>query len=421
MKENPDWFTVLKPGGHATAENVQFGDWVKLYSNGQKRKGYLTIDPVTADVGEYDSVEIISIKTHDDEAQGSMWKILKADDFTSKAIVNFGDKIVFENTVNHVKHHLSCGFNMTHPGLSIPRVIIREEHGAKEKWKVVKASLPFDELDLGVILNPVPGAVPSLPSGFTAQQIVIGAISAVPKIGAVVGAVVKLFWKEDTVDVWDQVKTRVHEAITHEMSEARMSYLNTWLAAARKNFKQYIKLKNPEEKGNYLTYVLADLNHFKLEVGNPKNPADALYCLVGTAVLHITALRERYVFGEELYGKEDEDKKTAHEDLLENIAYYQDLAKRVRENIITKRKSHISYKKGPFGMVTGWFFRDTYTGEIEHCGNAAEAETKYNEHINFHISRLTEKIDDLLAPIKVFPYMDPENDNMPIKVGKYWQ
>ena len=141
MKENPDWFTVLKPGGHATSENVQFGDFVKLYSNGQKRKGYLTIDPVIADVGEYDSVQIISIKTHDDEAQGSMWKILKADDFTSKAIVNFGDEVVFENTINHVKHHLSCGFNMTHPGLSIPRVTIREERGATEKWKVVKASL----------------------------------------------------------------------------------------------------------------------------------------------------------------------------------------------------------------------------------------------------------------------------------------
>jgi hypothetical protein len=448
MKENPDVFIVLKEDGNATAETIKFGDSVKLLSIGSKSRGFLTYDPVVVDIDEYESAQITSVKRHKDETKASLWKILKADDFTSKADVKFGDILVFENTIDHVKHHLSCGFNMTHPGLSVPRVTLRKERSAKEKWKIsgVSPAISHPEAFAPVLAGPASNKTAYFPAGLNVQSVVIKVSSAIPYIGSGVETALNYFWPPKGVDVWALIKDHVREMAKDLIFDEKMTEFKEKLKSIKTNFDTYLKAPDMKEKSIRITNVLNDLTFIRDEICNAGRPEDTLPYIVATAVIHTTVLREAYVHGQELYESNGVylGADFHHDQLTEAIKYYQLIGEQAKQNIIYNRQSKITYGDdivyrqkdydGTMLYTFKGFFRDEYTGEIitweeqrveygdrNVWGKRQEMAKRYNDRINEVMPALREKLEKFLSPIKLLQYMDPKSEYLPVKVGDDWQ
>jgi hypothetical protein len=448
LQDDPSIFTVLREGGHATTEPVKFGDSVKLFSKGRNGQGYLAHSSSEMQVEEGESVKMLmlmSLGIQPNESEAPAWKILNPDDLTTTATVKFGDNIVFRNAANGT--YLSCGFDWTRYGFSDLPVVANRECASTEKWRIgaIRPEVSHPD-DFSPVMN-VPSNDTSvyLPAGLTAQKAVIGALSALPEVGGGIGAVLKIFWSEPKVDIWELVKNHVRAMVQNIVFAEKLDDIKNTLEGIKTNFNEYTDVPDPLEKGIWLTNVLSDLNVFRNKICNSDRPEQTLPYLVATAVLHVTALRERCLYGAEYYSSKDGvylGKKNHHDALLNAIDYYRKMGERARANILANRDSQIGRDKKEYSQRTSydvrssywWWFWDNYNTsvnrkwEIQYTSGGWEiyeyekqwSET-YHNHRNKVMSELTQKLDKFLAPLSILPFMDTENISIPIKIGDNWR
>ncbi len=160
------------------------------------------------------------------------------------------------------------------------------------------------------------------------RSILLAAVGKIPEVGGAIAAILGFLWKEEKVDVIAQSEERIMRWLQGRFEEHDRTFLRNLMSGLEANLEEYKNAAGPGERLRWLDIVLGDCNKAKGHfLGTVEEPADyvpgTIDLAVTLATIHITLLRERVVFREEIFGDETVNEESFRKTLRETIESYQ--------------------------------------------------------------------------------------------------
>ncbi|XP_055342489.1 uncharacterized protein LOC129591028 [Paramacrobiotus metropolitanus] len=123
----------------------------------------------------------------------------------------------------------------------------------------------------------------------------------VPEVGLLMGAIVSYFWPKNKPNVWLQVRQQVDSLIDSKIEKFEEFTRIADLDGLRLRMDSYRSCVNLPEKGDWLVGILGRCLDIYSYLDNSPNKNQTFVYAVNLAYVHMAALRERYMFGEQLF------------------------------------------------------------------------------------------------------------------------
>nr|UDN67328.1 insecticidal protein IPD113.2 [Doryopteris pilosa var. gemmifera] len=152
---------------------------------------------------------------------------------------------------------------------------------------------------------------------------ILGLISLVPKVGSAISKLIGLFWPANRVHIWEALRLEqyVRNIVQQEIFDFEMQLLRSDIEALESTVARYDMAALPE-KGNFLSIWISQADALYFRLRNSTNNMHLLLHIVTVSTLHMAALHERLIFGEELYGTNNAANWT--QDLVTKFRLYTD-------------------------------------------------------------------------------------------------
>jgi hypothetical protein len=249
----------------------------------------------------------------------------------------------------------------------------------------------------------------------------------------------ELFWPKQGPDIWALIKDRVQALVNDAIFAEKVQTFEAHLRGIKTTLESYYELEGKLEKGIDLKIAVGKLDDLKEAAVNLDRPERTLTHLVTLGTIHIVALGELCAHGKELFAddpskyppndraKKQRAFKKALEDYSKAVKTAKDRVIEWRLNkvrvdvsgdLVIQGRSH--WKRHTFKVV------DDYTGrEYGWWQTSKGADSFREEEANANREKESIKestkpafgqtLDHLLMPAFLWPYMNPEINELPMK------
>ncbi len=135
------------------------------------------------------------------------------------------------------------------------------------------------------------------------KGIVSAASSKIPVVGGAIKVLLEAIWPTKKVSIWDSLKDQVAHLVDEKILQKELEERRSDLDGLRSSMESYLNAK-PSEQGVWLGAMLTNANTIFKKLTNSSNRIHLLPLIVIHAHLHLILLRERLLFGQEIF-KED--------------------------------------------------------------------------------------------------------------------
>lgn len=261
------------------------------------------------------------------------------------------------------------------------------------------------------------------------RDVVMKVSSKIPEVGAVVSIVVGFLWPEDKVDVFQALKADMIKLVKKQILEYELNLHQSEIHALKVIIERY-KAAKTHEKGNFLSIWITDADKLSVIFRESTNNIHLIPALITLALLHLMGLRERLLFGKELY--QEDNTKQWKEDLEKMYKTYivdflPDIFKKWKVWRAEQVEINAWVKTHPTGVPPFFMFEshatvvDTITGETKRFfRDNQNSKTCFARICEDHKSRMcndaTSDMAGCISTTFVFDKLLPDNKN---KFPKY--
>jgi hypothetical protein len=185
----------------------------------------------------------------------------------------------------------------------------------------------------------------------TPRTVVIGLANFIPQVGGFISKAVSLVWPdpESIEKLIKKSEERMKEWVKLEISARIAKYdtekLRQHLEGLRSNLAEYVNAA-PGKRSEWMDNCILQFNSLKPTFLNPEDYAGSLPLVQSVGSLHISLLRERVVFYDEIYKGDQgsaDHKKSVEDALSKTINDYRDfIINKACPKIIDSRKNQIT-------------------------------------------------------------------------------
>ncbi|KGR83740.1 insecticidal delta-endotoxin Cry8Ea1 family protein [Lysinibacillus odysseyi] len=269
------------------------------------------------------------------------------------------------------------------------------------------------------------------------KGIVSAASSKIPVVGGAIKVLLETIWPTKKVSIWESLKDQVSRLVDEKILQKELEERKSELDGLKSSMESYLNAK-PSEQGVWLGAMLTNANTIFKKLTSSSNRIHLLPLIVIHAHLHLILLRERLLFGQEIF-KED-NRGEWEKDL---ISTYNNYNKYFQSSTLFYdwrkwREDQISYKS--------WVERDWYTafvtastfGELSDQLNSAahvkfqadyvDGDTYYNKGlrairdniVNQAYADLLKVVEPIFYLGKLIPGREMEPPHVDFHFGKLW-
>ncbi|SEE67477.1 delta endotoxin, N-terminal domain [Tenacibaculum sp. MAR_2010_89] len=127
------------------------------------------------------------------------------------------------------------------------------------------------------------------------------AVKKIPEVGGFISYLVGQFWPSDNEDIFELMIAEVEGAIDKKILKYEMEQTSNNLASIRDLMNDYVHTENNKEKGISLKVILGQCTQLMNNIIGSSNSKFLIPYASICANMHMTALREQLIYGEELY------------------------------------------------------------------------------------------------------------------------
>jgi hypothetical protein len=185
----------------------------------------------------------------------------------------------------------------------------------------------------------------------TPRTVIIGLANYIPTVGGGISKAVSLIWPdpESVEKLIKKSEERMKEWVKLEIEQRLAKYdtekLKSLLEGLRSNLREYVNAA-PGKRNQWMDTCISQFNLLKPTFTNPADYHGSLPLVQSAGSLHISLLRERAVYYDEIYKGDlgsEYHKKTVQDDLTQTISDYRDFViNKACPKVIEARKNQIT-------------------------------------------------------------------------------
>lgn len=181
------------------------------------------------------------------------------------------------------------------------------------------------------------------------RTISLNLVAKTPGVGFFVKSLVDIFWRPSSTDIWDEIKQKVIELVDSAVLRKEFETYQHEVDALRISLNRYASERALAEKAAHLAACLESATRLHQCLTRSSNMIHLLPVTITFSYAHLTILRERVLYGRDLYGETDPQRA---EELDETINEYKAFFVRAMSAVKTWRRSKISdHQHGSGGIV----------------------------------------------------------------------
>lgn len=245
----------------------------------------------------------------------------------------------------------------------------------------------------------------------------------IPKAGKIISFAVGVFWPKDKTSMFEQLQSQIQYMIDLSIFKAVYKNMKTELYIIQEEMQAYVNAgEEGTERGSIMTSMLSRCNALKNKIDGSENKEHLLSILVPLSLLHMSILRERKLFGKEIYQKDRENEDWSnhldsflgfyHESINKNYTTWK---KWRLQNITYTTKTYSSgFSSSTYAFVKDKLYDPKFKVEIRLGSYSGEKTAKAKRD---HISNCaTHLMVDMLSPSAMLHTFVPgrENENVHI-------
>lgn len=269
------------------------------------------------------------------------------------------------------------------------------------------------------------------------KGIVSAASSKIPVVGGAIKVLLETIWPTKKLSIWESLKDQVSHLVDEKILQKELEERKSDLDGLKSSMESYLNAK-PSEQGVWLGAMLTNANIIFEKLTKSSNNIHLIPLIVVHAHLHLILLRERLLFGQEIFKEDNHDEW--EKDLINTYAKYNKFFQTSTVFYDWKkwREGQISYKT--------WVGRDWYTafvtastfGELNDQLNSAayvkfqvdyvDVDTYYNQGllairtniVNQSYADMVKIIEPIFYLNKLIPGREMEQPIVNLHFGKLW-
>lgn len=269
------------------------------------------------------------------------------------------------------------------------------------------------------------------------KGIVSATSSKIPVVGGAIKVLLEIVWPTKKISIWDSLKDQVSHLVDEKILQKELEERKSELDGLKSSMENYLNSKL-SEKGVWLGAMLTNSNIIFEKLTKSSNKIHLIPLIVIHAHLHLILLRERLLFGEEIFHEDNQeeweknlnDVYNKYNKFFQTSTVFYDWKKWREEKIICK----------------SWVERDWYTafvtastfGELKDELNATnyakfqidyvDGDTYYNNGlqairtniVNQSYAEMVKIVEPIFYLNKIIPGKEMELPNVNVHFGKLW-
>lgn len=269
------------------------------------------------------------------------------------------------------------------------------------------------------------------------KGIVSAASSKIPVVGGAIKVLLETIWPTKKLSIWESLKDQVSHLVDEKILQKELEERKSELEGLRSSMESYLNAK-PSEQAVWLGAMLTNSNIVFEKLTKSSNRIHLIPLIVIHAHLHLILLRERCLFGQEIFKEDNRDEW--EKELVSTYAKY--------NKFFQASTVFYDWKKWREDKVIckTWVERDWYTvfvtastlGELNDQLNSAEhvkfqvdyvdVDTYYNQGlkairtniVNQAYAEMVKIVEPIFYLNKIIPGREMEEPIVNLHFGKLW-